>query len=103
VLGRQLDAETPERLVPVDGERSPLLGAELQGGQDGFPAMVVTDIDDRTAVGERRTAALASKRGAGRAKDLTQMPALEATLAAKKAKTPSCDADEASVWIACRD
>ena len=31
---------------------------------------------------------IASKRVAGRAKDLAQMPALEATLAAKKTETP---------------
>src|SRR5438552_547769 len=53
MLGRQLDAQAPELLVAVHCEGAPLLCAQLEGRQDGFPAIAVANVDYPSSVGER--------------------------------------------------
>ena len=59
VLCRQLDAHSPEPLVSANGEGAPLLGAQLEGGENAFPSVAVVDVDLLTSVREGRGAALA--------------------------------------------
>jgi hypothetical protein len=59
VLCGQLDAHAAEPFVSANGERAPLLGAQLQGGEDAFPSVAVVDVNLLTPVREGRGAALA--------------------------------------------
>jgi hypothetical protein len=59
VLCGQLDTHAPEPLISADGEHAPLLGAQLEGGEDAFPSVAVVDVDLLTAVREGGGAALA--------------------------------------------
>ena len=59
VLGGQLDAHPLEPLVSANGENTPLLGAQLEGGENAFPSVAVVDVDLLTPVREGRGAALA--------------------------------------------
>jgi hypothetical protein len=55
VLCGQLDAYSLEALVPANGEGAPLLGAQLEGGENAFPSFAV--VDARTKARELRLAA----------------------------------------------
>jgi hypothetical protein len=54
VLGGQVDADSLEPLVSANGERAPLLGAQLEGGENAFPSVAVIDVDLLTPVREGR-------------------------------------------------
>src|ERR1022692_2122063 len=60
VLCGQLDAHSLEPLVSPNGERAPLLGAQLEGGENAFPSVAVVDVDLLTPVREGRRASLAN-------------------------------------------
>src|SRR5579863_2245490 len=59
VLCCQFDTHSQEPLVPANGEGAPLLGAQLEGGENAFPSFAVVDIDLLASVREGRRAAVA--------------------------------------------
>jgi len=59
VLRRQLHAHLLESLTSVDGERAPLLCAELKRSENSFSPVGIADMDLLAPIGEGRRAALA--------------------------------------------
>jgi len=54
VLCGQLDAHSLEPVISANGERAPLLGAQLEGGENAFPSVAVVDVDLLAPVREGR-------------------------------------------------
>ena len=54
VLCRQLDVHAPEPLISANGERAPLLGAQLEGSENAFPSVGVVNVDLLASVCEGR-------------------------------------------------
>jgi hypothetical protein len=59
VLYRQFDAHSLEPLVPANGEGAPLLGTQLERGENAFSPVAVIDVDLPTSVREGGRATLA--------------------------------------------